>query len=37
MKIRKFNEAAEPIDIEYIRQCFIDLIDEGMAEVKTYS
>ena len=34
MKIRKFNESVEPIDIEYIRQCFIDLIDEGMAEVK---
>lgn len=34
MKIRKFNEAAEPIDIEYIRQCFIDLIDEGKAEVR---
>jgi len=34
MKIRKFNEAAEPIDIEYIRQCFIDLIEEGKADVK---
>ena len=34
MKIRKFNEAAEPIDIEYIRQCFIDLIEAGKAEVK---
>jgi hypothetical protein len=33
MKIRKFNEAVEPIDIEYIRQCFIDLIEEGKAEV----
>ena len=34
MKIRKFNESVEPIDIEYIRQCFIDLIEEGKAEVK---
>ena len=34
MKIRKFNESVEPIDIEYIRQCFIDLIDEGKAEVR---
>ena len=34
MKIRKFNEAVEPIDIEYIRHCFIDLIEEGKAEVK---
>ena len=34
MNIRKFNEAAEPIDIEYIRQCFIDLIEAGKAEVK---
>jgi len=32
MKIRKFNEAVEPIDLEYIRQCFIDLIEEGIAE-----
>jgi len=36
MKIRKFNEAAEPIDIEYIRQCFIDLIEEGKAEVNSW-
>lgn len=34
MRIRKFNESAEPIDIEYIRQCFIDLIEEGKADVK---
>lgn len=36
MKIRKFNEAVEPIDIEYIRQCFIDLIEEGKAEVNSW-
>jgi hypothetical protein len=29
MKIRKFNEAYEPLDIEYIKQCFIDFIDSG--------
>ena len=33
MRIRKFNESTEPIDIEYIRQCFIELIDEGKADV----
>ena len=33
MKIRKFNESTEPIDIEYIRQCFIELIEEGKADV----
>jgi len=34
MRIRKFNESSESeIDMEYIRQCFADLIDSGDAEV----
>ena len=37
MKIRKFNESTEPIDIEYIRQCFIELIEEGKADVNASS
>lgn len=26
MKIRKFNEAKEAVDLEYVRNCFVDLI-----------
>lgn len=37
MRIRKFNESTEPIDIEYIRQCFIELIEEGKAVVNNAS
>jgi hypothetical protein len=34
MKIRRFSESSESeIDIEYIRQCFADLIDSGEAVV----
>jgi len=29
MKIRKFNESSNTLDVEYIRQCFADFIDEG--------
>jgi len=29
MRIRKFNEAYNPLDVEYIRQCFADFIDAG--------
>ncbi len=33
MRIRKFNESsASGIDAEYIRQCFADLIDSGVAD-----
>jgi len=38
MKIRKFNESSsKEIDMEYIRNCFADLIDSGkaMAEEKS--
>ena len=36
MKIRKFNESTDnEIDTEYIRQCFIELIEEGKADVNT--
>jgi hypothetical protein len=31
MRIRKFNEAYNPLDVEYIRQCFADFIDAGGA------
>ena len=35
MRIRKFNESEESLDNEidavYIRQCFADLIDSGVA------
>jgi len=32
MKIRKFNESADKeIDAEYVRYCFADLIDSGVA------
>ncbi len=29
MKIRKFNESLDRIDLEYINECFIDIIDMG--------
>jgi len=29
MKIRKFNEARENIDSEYVSHCFADLLDSG--------
>jgi hypothetical protein len=29
MRIRKFNESSNTLDVEYIRQCFADFIDEG--------
>ena len=29
MKIRKFNEARENIDSEYVSHCFADLLDAG--------
>jgi hypothetical protein len=29
MRLRKFNEAYDPLDVEYIRQCFADFIDAG--------
>ena len=35
MKIRKFNESTDKeIDAAYIRQCFADLIDSGVANVE---
>lgn len=34
MKIRKFNEAKEAVDLEYVRNCFADLIDSGKAKVR---
>ena len=35
MKIRKFNESTDKeIDAEYIRQCFADIIDSGIATVE---
>jgi hypothetical protein len=35
MKIRKFNESTDKeIDAEYIRQCFADIIDSGIANVE---
>ena len=37
MKIRKFNEAREEIDLEYVRNCFADLIDSGKAQVEERS
>lgn len=34
MRIRRFNESSEgEIDVEYIRQCFADLIDANEATV----
>ena len=34
MKIRKFNENADKeIDAEYVRYCFADLIDSGVATI----
>jgi hypothetical protein len=29
MRIRKFNESSNTLDVEYIRQCFADFIDAG--------
>ena len=29
MKIRKFNESLDRIDLEYINECFIEIIDMG--------
>lgn len=29
MKIRKFNESINVIDLEYVKDCFVDIIDEG--------
>ena len=37
MKIRKFNEAKEEVDLEYVRNCFADLIDSGKAQVEEKS
>lgn len=37
MKIRKFNEAKEEVDLEYVRNCFADLIDSGKAQVEERS
>jgi len=37
MRIRKFNEALESVDLEYIRQCFADLLDSGVAEISKRS
>lgn len=35
MKIRKFNESTDKeIDAEYIRQCFADIIDSGIATIE---
>lgn len=34
MKIRKFNEARKEVDLEYVRNCFADLIDAGKARVE---
>ena len=35
MKIKKFNESTDKeIDAEYIRQCFADIIDSGIATVE---
>ena len=35
MKIRKFNESTyKEIDAAYIRQCFADIIDSGIATVE---
>ena len=35
MKIRKFNESTDKeIDAAYIRQCFADIIDSGIATVE---
>ena len=34
MKIRKFNEAKEEVDLEYVRNCFADLIDSGKAKLR---
>jgi hypothetical protein len=34
MRIRRFNESSEgEIDVEYIRQCFIDFVDAGQAKI----
>ena len=29
MRIRKFNESLNEIDLEYVEECFIDIIDMG--------
>jgi hypothetical protein len=34
MQIRKFNENIEKLDIDYIRDCFIDFIDRGNFSIK---
>jgi hypothetical protein len=38
MRIRKFNESSgKEIDSEYIKQCFMDFFDNGMARIYSYN
>ena len=32
-RLRKFNESVEEIDVDYIYQCFAELIDDERAEI----
>lgn len=29
MRLRKFNESNNIVDLEYIKECFLDIIDDG--------